>query len=67
MAQLVARELAADGVEADGENAIAVVDPSTNAVAQTVKVGTGPFVVTEIAGEAWVLSGKGTDIWRLKP
>ncbi len=49
------------------ENAIAVVDPSTNAVAQTVKVGTGPFVVTQISGEAWVPSWKGADIWRLEP
>jgi YVTN family beta-propeller protein len=49
------------------ENAIAVVDPATNAVTRTVKVGQGPFVVTQIAGEAWVPSWKGTDIWRLKP
>jgi YVTN family beta-propeller protein len=49
------------------ENAIALVDPSTNTVAQTIKAGTGPFVVTEIAGEAWVPSWKGTDIWRFKP
>ncbi len=49
------------------ENTIAVVDPATNAVASTIKVGAGPFVVTEIAGEAWVPSWKGADIWRLKP
>src|SRR4051812_47261714 len=49
------------------ENAIAVVDPATNHVAQTFKVGQGPFVVTQIAGEAWVPSWKGTDIWRLRP
>src|SRR5262249_17876066 len=33
-------------------NSIAVVDPATNAVTQTVKAGAGPFVVTEIAGDA---------------
>ncbi len=49
------------------ENAIAVVDPTTNAVTRTVKAGAGPFVVTEIAGDAWVPSWKGTDIWRYRP
>ncbi len=49
------------------ENAIAIVDPATNAVALRIRAGTGPFVVTEIAGEAWVPSWKGTDIWRIKP
>jgi YVTN family beta-propeller protein len=49
------------------ENRIAVIDPATNAVAQTVKTGIGPFVVTEIGGEAWVPSWKGRDVWRFKP
>jgi YVTN family beta-propeller protein len=49
------------------ENTVAVVDPSTNTVAQTVKVGVGPFVVTEVDGEAWIPSWKGRDVWRLKP
>ena len=49
------------------KNTIAVVDPATNALARTVKAGTGPFVVTQIAGEAWVPSWKGHDIWRIKP
>ena len=49
------------------ENAIAVIDPATNAVVRTIKAGTGPFVVTEIAGQAWVPSWKGNDIWRIKP
>jgi len=48
-------------------NAIAIVDASSNRVVRTVKVGAGPFVVTEIAGEAWVPSWKGADIWRLRP
>ena len=46
------------------QNSIAVVDPATNAVVRTVKAGVGPFVVTQIAGEAWVPSWKGHDIWR---
>lgn len=46
---------------------IAVVDPATNQVAETVKAGVGPFVVTQIAGEAWVPSWKGRDIWRIRP
>jgi streptogramin lyase len=49
------------------ENAIAIVDPRTNSVARTLKVGVGPFVVTEIAGEAWIPSWKGRDIWRVRP
>ena len=49
------------------QNAVALVDPSTNRVSGTVKVGAGPFVVTEIAGEAWVPSWKGADMWRLRP
>jgi len=48
-------------------NSIAVVDPATNTVVETVKAGAGPFVVTEIAGEAWVPSWKGHDIWRIRP
>ena len=49
------------------ENAIAIVDPATNQIAATIKVGAGPFVVTEIGGEAWVPSWKGSDVWRLRP
>ena len=49
------------------KNSIAVVDPGTNAIVQTVKAGSGPFVVTQIGGEAWVPSWKGHDIWRFKP
>ena len=49
------------------QNAVAIVDPATNQVVRTVKVGAGPFVVTEIGGEAWVPSWKGADVWRLKP
>ena len=49
------------------DNEVAVVDPATNTKAQTIKVGEGPFVVTEINGEAWVPSYKGADVWRLRP
>jgi YVTN family beta-propeller protein len=48
-------------------NTVAVIDPATNKVSSTIKVGTGPFVVTEIAGDAWIPSWKGTDIWRIRP
>ena len=41
------------------QNAVALVDPSTNQVNGTVKVGVGLFVVTEIAGDAWVPSLEG--------
>lgn len=49
------------------ENAVAIIDPATNQVERTLKVGIGPFVVTTINGEAWIPSWKGRDIWRLKP
>jgi len=49
------------------KNSIAVVDPASNTVVQTVKAGVGPFVITEIDGDAWVPSWKGHDIWRIRP
>jgi DNA-binding beta-propeller fold protein YncE len=49
------------------KNSIAIVDPTSNTIAQTVKAGIGPFVVTTIRGEAWVPSWKGRDIWRFNP
>jgi hypothetical protein len=45
---------------------IAIVDPATLAVTR-VEAGHGPFVVTEIGGEAWVPSYKGRDVWRFRP
>ena len=49
------------------KNSIAIVDPASNTVAQTIKSGVGPFVITTIRGEAWVPSWKGSDIWRYRP
>jgi YVTN family beta-propeller protein len=49
------------------KNTVAVVDPASNTVVQTVKTGIGPFVVTAIRGEAWVPSWKGRDVWRFRP
>ena len=49
------------------KNSIAVVDPASNAVTETLRAGSGPFVVTAIHGEAWVPSWKGKDIWRYRP
>jgi hypothetical protein len=46
---------------------IAIVDATTNTVVDTVKAGTGPFVVTEVAGEAWVPSWHGADVRRFRP
>jgi len=48
-------------------NLVAIVEPASNTVSRTVKVGVGPFVVTNVDGQAWVPSWKGTDIWRLRP
>jgi YVTN family beta-propeller protein len=49
------------------KNSIAVVDPASNTVVQTIPTGAGPFVVTAIAGDAWVPSWHGSDIWRFRP
>ena len=49
------------------QNSVAVIDPASNSLARTIKVGVGPFVVTEIGGDAWIPSWKGNDIWRLRP
>ncbi|MGN6799530.1 MAG: Vgb family protein [Gaiellaceae bacterium] len=49
------------------KNSIAIIDPASNTVVQTVKAGIGPFVITAIRGDAWVPSWKGSDIWRYKP
>jgi DNA-binding beta-propeller fold protein YncE len=48
-------------------NRVLVIDPATMATVRSVKVGSGPFVVTEIAGEAWIPSWHGNDVWRLRP
>jgi YVTN family beta-propeller protein len=49
------------------DNSISIVDPATNTVSETLTAGKGPFVVTEIDGEAWIPSFGGTDIWRVRP
>jgi DNA-binding beta-propeller fold protein YncE len=49
------------------KNTIAVVDPASNTVVGAVPTGAGPFVVTAIAGEAWVPNWKGKDVWRFRP
>lgn len=49
------------------QNDVAIVDPATTTVERRLKVGVGPFVVTEIKGEAWIPSYKGYDIWRVRP
>jgi hypothetical protein len=48
------------------QNDVAIVDPADGSVTR-LKVGTGPFVITQIRGEAWIPSWKGTDIWRVRP
>src|SRR5262249_50577680 len=49
------------------DNAVVIVDPATNRIERKLKVGKGPFVITEIAGQAWIPSWKGADIWRVNP
>ena len=49
------------------KNKIVVIDPATNTITQRLTAGKGPFVVTEINGEAWVPSWQGTNAWRYRP
>ena len=48
-------------------NTVARIHLSRNRVVETVRVGTGPFVVPDHASELWVGSFGGRDIWRLRP
>jgi hypothetical protein len=48
-------------------NRIVVVDAVSNVVTRSVKTGRGPFVVTEIGGDAWIPSWQGNDVWRISP
>ncbi len=48
-------------------NRVAIVDPVSSSVVGNVMTGAGPFVVTEIRGEAWVPSWRGTDVRRFRP
>lgn len=38
-----------------------------NRVKETIRVGSGPFVVPDDPAELWVASFSGDDIWRLRP
>ena len=49
------------------KNEVVAVDPATNTISRTFRVGLGPFVVTQIHGQAWIPSWHGSDIWRLRP
>jgi YVTN family beta-propeller protein len=49
------------------DGTVSIVDAASGTVRETLKVGSGPFVVTEIDGEAWIPSWKGDDVWRVKP
>ena len=44
-----------------------MIDPQSNAVARTVKTGSGPFVVRRGFGDMWVGSSQGNDLWRIRP
>ena len=61
------RRRRASGSRSISENEVAVVDPADEQGRRDGEGGQGPFVVTEIAGEAWVPSCKGADIWRVRP
>jgi YVTN family beta-propeller protein len=49
------------------QSSIAVIDPASNTVVRTIPTGPGPFVVTAIAGNAWVPSWHGSDVRRFAP
>jgi YVTN family beta-propeller protein len=46
-------------------NVIQRIDPSTNAVVDSIPAGRAPFVATVGYGDVWVPAYGGTSIWRL--
>ena len=48
-------------------NTVSRIDIRRNRVVETVRVGTGPFVVPDDPAELWVGSFGGRDVWRIRP
>jgi len=49
-----------------GDNSVSRIDPATNKVVDTVKVGPLPFVVRRGFGDMWVSNFGGFAVWRLR-
>jgi YVTN family beta-propeller protein len=49
-----------------GDNTVSRIDPATNRVVTTVRVGNGPFVVRRAFGDLWASSFAGDDVWRIR-
>ena len=49
------------------DNTVSRVDPATNRVVDTFRVGTSPFVLNVAFGDVWAASFGGDDVWRLRP
>jgi YVTN family beta-propeller protein len=48
-------------------NSVAVIDPSSNAIVDSIKVGTGPSRVAVGEGAVWVLNGSELTVSRINP
>jgi YVTN family beta-propeller protein len=49
-----------------GSNSVSRIDPATNRVVDTVKVGPLPFVARSGFGDMWISNFGGFAVWRLR-
>jgi YVTN family beta-propeller protein len=47
------------------DNTVSRIDPATNAVVDTTRLGPTPFVLNTAFGDVWAPSWGGRDVWRL--
>ena len=59
---------ASDGtlfVPNNGDNAVSRIDPGTNTVVDTIRVGPGPIVIRPAFGDLWLTHLRGNTVWRV--
>jgi YVTN family beta-propeller protein len=61
--------VASDGtilVPNNRDNTVSRIDPATNAVIETHRVGAGPIVIRPAFGDLWQKHLRGRTVWRLR-
>ena len=48
------------------DNTVSRIDPATNAVVETIRVGGGPAVFKRAFGDLWLTHLRGKQVWRLR-
>jgi YVTN family beta-propeller protein len=51
----------------EGSNTVSRIDPATNRVTSTYKVGFGPTIINAAFGDLWVTNFMGADVTRIDP